>query len=458
MIIPRELLQKYNQPVPRYTSYPPANYFKGGMSGQQVFERLEASNQDLPRNISLYFHVPFCRQMCLYCGCNSCRLPDQETIDKYFQSMEKEVALFAARLDKNRKVSQVHFGGGTPNSVSSSHLASIMENVHQTFGLIDRPEIAIECHPAYLDEQYIRELKKMGFNRFSLGIQDFHQEVLEKVRREPPKIPVARLIEHIRQGGGTAVNLDLMYGLPGQSLENFPENVHTALALQPDRLVTFSYAHVPWVKPMQKKLEEYQLPGAETKVSFFEAAYQLLTESGYVPIGLDHYAKPSDELSLALHERALHRNFQGYCTQRTTGQVYAFGISAITQLGKAYLQNTKDIGRYIDSIHQGKPAIEKGHVLSRQESICREIINQIMCNKYLSWPAMAKKFGVDASQLKQMTGYDEVRFHELGLDGLVDYDENEMKLTGMGKFFIRNIAGALDPGLYDANTRFSRSI
>lgn len=278
----------------------------------------------------------------------------------YVDALKKEILMVKNYLDPNRKVSQIHWGGGTPNSLPVEMIGEIMQLIHANFSFIDKPEIAMECHPAMLDEEFIGKLAALKFNRFSLGIQDFKQEVLDNVNRDASIIPVEELVKMIRNHENTSVNLDFIYGLPFQDEKSFAETINKAIEITPDRLVTFSYAHVPWVKKAQKILEVKGLPSADKKLEMFETGFQLLTQNGYEAIGLDHFAKPNDELSIAFKNRTLHRNFQGYCTRETTGQVYAFGATGISQLESAYAQNAKDTNTYVDQINKGEFTIEKG--------------------------------------------------------------------------------------------------
>lgn len=325
MNIPTHLLEKYNVPTPRYTSYPPANYFHEDYTNEDVNNALIASNSAHPQNISLYIHIPFCNKLCFYCGCNTIISRENKLMDSYIETLKKEIVLLKSKLDKNRKVSQVHWGGGTPNYLPIEKIESIMSTLNDNFDFIPQAEVAMECHPWHLTYDYVDRSIKIGFNRLSLGVQDFNDKVMESINRNHSEIPIPELVDYIRKQG-IDVNLDFIYGLPFQSVETFTETIKQAIEISPNRLVTFSYAHVPWVKKAQKKLEKYDLPDANEKVKLFEVAYDLLTSNGYKAIGLDHFAKETDELYLALDEKKLHRNFQGYCTRETTGQVYALGL------------------------------------------------------------------------------------------------------------------------------------
>ncbi len=458
MKIPENLIEKYNVPVPRYTSYPPANFFSSEFNNEDYIRAIEVSNHEWPDNISIYIHIPFCPKICHYCGCNTHLTRDTNKMKVYVDAVKKEILMVKKHLDAKRKVCQVHWGGGTPNSLPLELMQEIMEVIHFNFSFTEKPEIAMECHPAMLDTNYIDALVKSGFNRLSLGIQDFNLKVLKNVNRDPSEIPVDELVQMIRSHGNIGVNLDFIYGLPFQDVKSFSETIEQAVKISPDRLVTFSYAHVPWIKKAQKILEVRGLPKANEKLAMFEAAYQILTQNGYKAIGLDHYAKAGDELNTALKNRTLHRNFQGYCTRETTGQVYAFGATGISQMESAYAQNAKDSNKYVAQIERGNFFIEKGYNLNKTEKIIKHVINEIMCNYYLSWREAAKKFDVSENEIKSIVELEETHLREFAADGLIDYNSNEITVSNTGKFFVRNIAANFDPSLKNAVQKFSKSL
>jgi oxygen-independent coproporphyrinogen III oxidase len=459
MKIPENLIQKYNVPVPRYTSYPPANYFHENFGPEDYIKAIEASNSEWPENISLYIHIPFCSKMCHFCGCNTQYTRDKGKMGRYVEAVKKEIRMVKKLLDPSRKVSQVHWGGGTPNTLPIEMIRGIMELIHENFSFIEKPEIAIECHPAMLDENYTAQLVLAGFNRFSLGIQDFKQEVLDNVNRDAPNVPVKEIVSWIRSFENTGLNLDFIYGLPFQNEKTFAETIEKAVEISPDRLVTFSYAHIPWIKKAQKILEIRGLPEANEKLSMFEAGFKILTEGGYTPIGLDHFAKDTDELSVALKNRSLHRNFQGYCTRETTGQVYAFGATGISQLESVYAQNEKKPDRYVEIVNQGKFTVEKGYQLSSSEKIIRHVINEIMCNEYVSFEETAHKFGTSKEKVKNVLQYEKELFAGFITDELLVVDnEGNFRITETGRFFIRNIAAQFDPNLQQETKRFSKAL
>ena len=373
--------------------------------------------------------------------------------------MIKELRMVITKLDKNRLVSQIHYGGGTPNAVDVKYLKEINEVIFSNFKLIDGAEIAIECNPAYLDEEQIHGLKKAGFKRFSLGIQDFDDEVLKAVNRDKPFMPLEQIIAMLKEDDPEVkVNLDFIYGLPKQTAEGFAETIEKAAALKPDRLVTFSYAHVPWVSKIQKKLEIHGLPENNEKVKMNQLALKVMQEHGYEPIGMDHYARPDDELFVAQSEHQLHRNFQGYCTRRTTGQVYACGVTGISQLGKIYAQNTKSIDDYIESINKNEFTTIKGYELTNEQVIVRETITELMCNHRIVWDDLASRLHVSKEQLKSVLAHRTEKIEELEKDGIITIENENIFMNTDGAMFLRNVAATFDPLTGTAGKNFSKPV
>jgi len=453
-----DLIKKYNQAGPRYTSYPPATFFHNGFTQKDYVAHLEKSNNDKPENISFYVHIPFCRQLCHFCGCNTTYYNSDEFVNKYVDALIQEIRNVLPHLDKSRKVSQIHWGGGTPNSISLDLVARIMAEFKKDFEFTANAEIAMECNPAHLEFDHIDRLANIGFNRLSLGIQDFNPQILKLVNRKPSKHPVVDLVKHMKTNGFKGLNLDLIYGLPGQNIDNFKESIQKAIEISADRVVTFSYAHVPWVKPAQKKLETIGLPGPDEKLAMFEAAHQMLLKAGYISIGMDHYAKPDDELSMALCHKTLHRNFQGYCTRDTTGQVYGFGSSSISQLDGAYIQNIKSVKEYVNAIETNGFAVERGYELSFEDKVRRAIINEIMCNGYMSFSKMAHEFGTSIDEAKNITGFSPENIQAFIADGLAEYADDTLYLKEDGFYVVRNIAMAFDPLLAVSDAQYSKTV
>lgn len=450
------IFKKYNVPVPRYTSYPTANQFEE-FSAEQYLKAVEASNNATADNISFYIHVPFCQHLCHYCGCNSVAMAKSERIEAYFAALHKEIDLLLPHLRKDRKISQIHYGGGSPSSMPLTHIRALNEHLLSAFDTIDQPEIAIECHPGYLKMEDWQYLLDSRFNRFSLGIQDFDDEVLHAVNRHPSLLPVADIIEVLRSGGAR-VNFDFIYGLPRQTVEKFVATIEAAIALRPDRLVTFSYAHLPSLFKRQTLLEKAGLPPQDEKLKMFECAAQRLEAAGYRPIGMDHFVLPDDELFQALQHHTLHRNFQGYCPRRITAQVYAFGVSGISQLDGAYAQNTKDIAAYIATIDEGQLPIVKGYALTPWQRIAREVIECMMCNHTVDWRELAAHLQCSVADIQQAIVYDEKQLSTMQEDGLLVFDAHSVRCTPEGMPFVRNIAAAFDPMMRNNEKLFSKPV
>ena len=459
MNISKKLIDKYNIPVPRYTSYPPANHFRDDVNDKDYVDLIQCSNKGKPEQLSFYIHIPFCKKICFYCGCNTNPMVNERAVDEYISAVKKEIEMVTAQINPERLLSQIHFGGGTPNAISSKYIIEIKELLVSKFKSIAQPEIALECNPANLDVEYISDLRNAGFNRFSIGIQDFDKHILKNVNRDPSKIPIEKVIELLKQDDkDVAVNLDFIYGLPGQTVESFLHTIQHALELKPDRLVTFSYAHVPWIKKHQQILEKKGLPGAAQKLQMFLSAYELLKSAGYQNIGLDHYVLPKDELFKALNNHQLHRNFQGYCTRRTTGQVYAFGVSGISQMEDGYMQNTKNVKTYTDNLKLNKLPVERGYKLSPREKTIKEVINALMCNQYLHWENMAAKLNQSVKELKESVNFNPEMFADFIKDELVVMNDRELKITEKGSLFIRNITATLDPEYKEQLKKYSKSV
>ena len=450
------IFKKYNVPVPRYTSYPTANQFEE-FSAEQYLKAVEASNDAMADNISFYIHVPFCQHLCHYCGCNSVAMAKSERIEAYFAALHKEIDLLLPHLRKDRKISQIHYGGGSPSSMPLTHIRALNEHLLSAFDTIDQPEIAIECHPGYLKMEDWQYLLDSRFNRFSLGIQDFDDEVLHAVNRHPSLLPVADIIEVLRSGGAR-VNFDFIYGLPRQTVEKFVATIEAAIALHPDRLVTFSYAHLPSLFKRQTLLEKAGLPPQDEKLKMFECAAQRLEAAGYRPIGMDHFVLPDDELFQALQHHTLHRNFQGYCPRRITAQVYAFGVSGISQLDGAYAQNTKDIAAYIATVDEGQLPIVKGYALAPWQRIAREVIECMMCNHTVDWRELAAHLQCSVADIQQAIVYDETQLSTMQEDGLLVFDAHSVRCTPEGMPFVRNIAAAFDPMMRNNEKLFSKPV
>ena len=453
-----DLLKKYNVPTPRYTSYPPANYFHERFTEKDLLAAITASNTSAPQHLSFYIHVPFCPKLCYYCGCNSYPMEKREVVAAYMEAVKNEIRQVLPLIDKHRKIAQIHYGGGTPTAIPLHYLKEINELLLSSFDCTDHPEIAIECHPGYLNARQWEELVEAGFNRCSIGMQDFREEVLSTVNRKPSLMPVADIFQILR-AHQVAVNLDFIYGLPHQTAESFAGTIRTAAALQPDRLVTFSYAHVPWVNKNQLILEKAGLPAPQEKARMYDEASKILRAAGYVPIGLDHFVRPDDPLNVALSNGLLHRNFQGYCTRTTTGQVYAFGVTAISQLAGAYSQNIRGIAQYIDTVGEGHIPVMRGYTLNDEEQLAREVITTLMCNERLNWQELSVHTGMSVNEMQQRLTVDTARLEEMAADGIITYTPEEIKVTPAGALYVRNVAAVFDPLMRNGATKaFSKPV
>ena len=458
MKIDNKLLNKYNKKGPRYTSYPPATHFSEKYDDKDFINSVIKSNNENPQNVSIYIHIPFCPQICHFCGCTTESGFTKPFLERYVDALIKEIEFVSKYINNDRKLTQIHWGGGTPNAISLKYIQRITEKILMCFNLNDEYEMAIECSPAHLDYRHIELLKSYGFNRISLGIQDFDGKVLDAINRRRPKRPISKMVEKIHSEGFRGTNIDLVYGLPLQTVKNFNKTIEKAIDLNTDRIVTFSYAHVPSILPRQKILETIGFPSAEEKAEMYNNAYKKFTEAGYVPIGMDHFCRPDDEFYLALNNNQLHRNFQGYCTTRTTGQVYGFGASSISQLFSAYSQNVKNAAQYIKMINEKNTAVLRGYNLKRNEKIIRDVINSVMCNYYVDFSEIAKKFESDSDEIKEIVGFDNEKFKDFVDLNFMKIENDKIIIYDSARLYIRNIAMEFDPLLNKKIGTYSKTI
>ena len=459
MNITTEFLDKHNVSGPRYTSYPPANFFHTKFTSKDYIEQLIASNDQQPENISLYIHIPFCPKLCHFCGCNTETGQKKSVLERYIQAVKQEIRNVSSHLNlTTRKVTQIHWGGGTPNAIAMHYIEDIMNLIKDRFIIDSHAEIAIECSPAYLEFAHIDQMAAMGFNRMSLGIQDFREDVLKVVNRQAPKHPVKEIVDYLRSKGFSGINLDFIYGLPLQTLESVSDTIAKAIEIKPDRIVTFSYAHVPWVKEEQLKLEKIGLPQPKDKMQMLIQNIKQLQDAGYIAIGIDHFAHPNDQLTKAFMSNRLHRNFQGYCTLETTGQVYAFGSSSISQLWGAYAQNHKNMHLYMDAIESTGFAIERGYTMTVEQQVVRSVINSIMCNGLLLFEEIAAQFAMTVDEIKDIVHYDATKLIDFEKDNLISISAEGIKISDSGRMIARNIAMAFDPDLKQGETIYSKTV
>jgi len=431
-----DLVRKYNVAGPRYTSYPPATKFTEDISWEDLAPRIEANNRT-ERDLSIYFHIPFCETLC----CTTVITLNHDKGMDYIDYLRREVAAMAGRINPARKAVQLHFGGGSPTFLRPDEIRRLGDIIHKHFTFSPEIEASVEVDPRRLTREHLVALKEVGFNRASLGVQDFNPKVQEAVHRIQPREMTQQAIDWMRELGYGSINLDLIYGLPNQTPESFSETLDTVLEMQPERLAVFSYAHVPWIKPAQKILEQKVLPAPEAKLEMLKLVIEKLTAGGrYVYIGMDHFARPGDELAVAQRNKQLQRNFQGYST-RAGSDIYAFGMSGISQIPDVYWQHERELPKYQEAVDAGRVPLLRACVVNDDMKIRRDTIMTIMCNLSLDFAAMSKRSGVN---------FEEYFAGELGAlapfesDHLVQRTPEGLEVTDIGRLFIRNIAMCFD--------------
>ncbi len=442
-------MKKYNVAGPRYTSYPPATKFTEAVTWEQLSEKITDNNRT-SRDLSVYFHIPFCETLCWFCGCTTVITLNHDKGRDYIDYLGREVAKLAPRLNKDRKAVQLHFGGGSPTFLRPDEIRRLGEIIHKHFTFAPDIEASVEVDPRRLTREHLVALREIGFNRASMGVQDFNPKVQEAIHRIQPREMTQQAMDWMRELGFGSINLDLIYGLPFQTPETFNETLDIVLEMQPDRLAVFSYAHVPWIKPAQKILEEKILPPPESKLEVLKLVIERLTaDDQYVYIGMDHFAKPTDELAVAQRSKQLQRNFQGYST-RAGSDIYAFGMSAVSQTPDVYWQNEKELPKYQTAVDAGNVPLHKAYIVSDEDKIRRETIMRTMCDLSLDFAAMSQKFNFNFAQ------HFEKELASLApfiADGLVKKTDAGLEVTNSGRLFIRNIAMCFDNTLGAANER-----
>ncbi|MER2519229.1 MAG: oxygen-independent coproporphyrinogen III oxidase [Bdellovibrionales bacterium] len=426
-----------DKPLPRYTSYPPAPFFRDDMTGKDYEQSLATLPASQP--ISLYIHIPFCREMCLFCGCHTMITRRDDRIRDYLAKLALEMKLVAAASPHKLTVSHLHFGGGTPNILSPQDLTDLFAALRATFDFTSRSEIAMELDPRTLDDDKIAAMAKCGITRASLGVQDFNADVQKTVHRIQPYDMVAQTCASLRAAKISRINFDLMYGLPGQTEDSVAETTRQALTLRPDRIALFSYAHVPHFKIHQQALNALRIPTGLERLSMERAAREILRNAGYIEIGMDHFALPHDNLALALHEKRLHRNFQGY-TNDTAPTLVALGASAIGFTPHGYFQNEKDIGRYQTMVANKTLPISRGLALTAEDRLRGEIIERLMCDLACDVKSICRKHNATLDAFAST--FDAMRpFEQAGLMTRKDY---VITLQGPYRMAIRALASLFD--------------
>jgi len=453
-----QLLKKYDRPGPRYTSYPTAPYFHPGIGPAEYQHHLlhdegAADGQDL----SLYVHLPFCDTLCYFCGCTMMVTRSRDKVEQYLHYLEKEMQLLGTSLDGKRRVAQLHWGGGTPTHLTPDQIRRLGTLLHRYFPFRDNAEISVEIDPRELTREHMAALHEVGFNRCSMGVQDFQPEVQAAINRVQPEAITRQAAEWARTLGFTSINMDLMYGLPHQTRATYAETLDTILKLQPDRLAIFNYAHLPRMFKHQTLIKDEWLPAPEEKLELLKLSIETLTAAGYVYIGMDHFAKPEDELTQAMQQGTLYRNFQGYSTHAGLN-LLALGMSSISMLSSLYVQNHKTLPEYYAALDSGQLPTMRGVALTADDRLRREVIVELMCNFVLKKARVAAKYGIEfdsyfGEALHQLEPFVE--------DGLVELATDQITVTTAGRLLIRNIVMNFDAYLQkkaDNKPQFSRTV
>ncbi len=441
LIVDLELIRRLDKNGPRYTSYPTADRFVEGFNADNY--GLWVTKRDIgaaARPLSLYIHIPFCNTLCFYCACNKVITKDRSKSAEYVSYLIKEMAMQAVLLGPDQVIEQLHFGGGTPTFLSDDEIRRVMEAIRQHFRLVDDGEYSIEIDPRKVSDQTIALLGEVGFNRISIGVQDFDAEVQRAVNRIQSEEETLRVIHAARANGFKSVSIDLIYGLPKQTLEGFGATLDKVIAADPDRLSIYNYAHMPTIFKPQRRIHEEDLPAPQVKLDILGMAVNKLTSAGYVYIGMDHFAKPEDELAVAQREGKLHRNFQGYSTHSDCDLV-ALGLSAIGKIGPTYSQNYRDLEAYYDALDRDVLPIMRGMELNADDLLRRAIIQALMCHFELAKDSFSQDFQIDfdgyfATELEELRDYER--------EGLLEISQHSIRVTPKGRMLIRNICMVFD--------------
>ena len=454
-----ELLRRYDRPGPRYTSYPAAPHFSPEFDENALREAaLESNGDPIPRPLALYIHIPFCTNPCFYCGCNRVITRDRSRGAAYLAPLYREIHMASALFDRDREVVQLHFGGGTPNFLATAQLREAIETVrsHFRFAKTNDSDISVELDPRALTADDVAELAAMGFSRASLGVQDFDPAVQQAVNRAQSVEETAAIIEACRRHGMHSVNVDLIYGLPQQTLAGFARTLETVIALRPDRLAVYGYAHMPALFVAQRRIAAATLPSPADRLRLLHLAIDQLTQAGYVYVGMDHFALPDDELVLAQSRGTLHRNFMGYTTH-VDSDLVGLGVSAISHIGATYSQNARNLGGWQGAIDEGRLPVFRGIGMSEDDRLRADLIDQLMCRGEIPVRALERRYTIDFHAYFRDAL---VRLRPMVDDGLVRVEPDRIAATPQGRLLLRNIAMCFDAYLDGAvvSAPFSRSI
>ncbi|MBF0282265.1 MAG: oxygen-independent coproporphyrinogen III oxidase [Zetaproteobacteria bacterium] len=438
------LIKKYDQAGPRYTSYPTAPMFHEGINAGVYAETLtQASQTDAP--LSLYIHIPFCNTVCYYCGCNKIATKQYDRAEPYLQLLLKEIDMIAARVGNQRPVSQIHWGGGTPTFFNDTQVQTLFDHIRQKFHTLDdaNAEYSIEIDPRECSENTVNTLRQCGFNRMSLGVQDFNPIVQKAVNRIQSKEETLTVLNQAREHGFKSINIDLMYGLPHQTLVSFNETLETIIEFSPDRIALFNYAHLPHMFMPQRRINDSDLPTPQEKLNILEHSITKLLDAGYIFIGMDHFAKPDDELAIAQQQGKLYRNFQGYSTH-ADADLIGIGLTSIGYVDGNFFQNAKEMDEYTAAIESQQFAVFRGYHLTDEDQLRRHVIMRLMCDFALNFNEVSKTFAINFHQHFADALID---IEPMQNDGLIELNESGLKVLPSGRLLIRNIAMLFDEHL-----------
>jgi len=452
----KDLITRYAQAGPRYTSYPTALQFHDEFNDGDYTETARESNEDLvPAPLSLYFHLPFCRRVCFYCACSKIITNNQARSTRYLDSLHKEIVMQGKLFDRDRCVDQLHWGGGTPTYIGNEQMSRLMQVIQKNFTLRDddRGDYSIEIDPREIGPGTIKLLREIGFNRISIGVQDFNPAVQKAINRIQGYDETAKAVEDARTQGFHSINIDMIYGLPKQTLETSRQTLKQLVDLNPDRIAVYNYAHLPHIFKTQRQINENELPDPETKLNILQLVIDYLTQNGYVYIGMDHFAKADDELAMAQKTGSLHRNFQGYSTHANCDLI-GMGVTAISCINGCYAQNARDINEYESLLEQGKLPVTRGMMLDHDDELRRDVITKLICHFNIDFSFYEDNYGIKFHRYF----HDELsRLALMEKDSLLSIDNEGIHVTRKGRLLIRNICMVFDKYLPISNTNKSYS-
>jgi oxygen-independent coproporphyrinogen-3 oxidase len=453
----QHLIRKYDRPGPRYTSYPPAPVFSSDFGPGDYLTAIKVTESNKNNtDLSLYFHFPFCDTLCYFCGCTTVVTHSRDRIEQYITYLKKEISLLAPMIGSHRNVVQLHWGGGTPTSLSPSQIEDVGNYIRQSFRFDPQAEISVEIDPRDVTLHHLKALRQVGFNRVSIGVQDFSPKVQFAVNRNQSEFITRQVIDWCRSLGFSSINIDLIYGLPLQTTASFSETLDKIIDISPERIAVYNFAYVPWMKKHQSVIHVEDLPSPETKLDIITATIEKLSTAGYVYLGMDHFAKPEDELTVSQRMKTLRRNFQGYST-KAGSDLYGLGMSSISHFGNYYAQNAKTLAEYYLALDNGTLATRMGYAMTEDDEIRKQVIMRLMCQLSLNYDEIEQEFGIDfhsyfAESLAEL--------QPLAEDGLVKIEKEQISIPLPGRLFLRNIAMCFDAYQREpqAKPSFSRTV